>query len=470
METVGKLIARVMREASCEENRRTILGFLNFLEGEGYSEHYQSGFAKTLLLLDKHLGKPFREAKEAELMAFLAKYRGQPHTRATYATRIKAFYRWLLTGKWKKGPYPKVVENISTTVKKYELPVKSPNDILTQDEILAMIDAAENPRDKALIALLYDSGARPSEILNLKLKDIKLNKTHGEIFVNGKTGMRRIPIVFSVPYLIKWLNAHPAKNDPEAKLFPKLKHGRGGENFTSDGLDGLVKRLARKAGIRKRVTPYLFRHSRLTELANILRDSQLKALAGWTAGSRMAEYYIRLAGLDLDSPILDYYGIKREEKLEAKLKPRICPRCEHVNTPNAIYCEKCGFALDEKIIVEKLSHEELDVKKIEKLEDEVKELREALTHLALILQKHAPPTRNNALYGVKLEDGEARIGDVKLKLPKSAAEKVKLKRRFRRKLIESLSKEGVYAYAEQPNSNTSHSSNIGIEDGISDVG
>ena len=64
METVGKLIARVMREASCEENRRTIHEFLNFLEGEGYSEHYQSGFAKTLLLLDKHLGKPFRRLKK----------------------------------------------------------------------------------------------------------------------------------------------------------------------------------------------------------------------------------------------------------------------------------------------------------------------------------------------------------------------------------------------------------------------
>jgi len=231
-----------------------------------------------------------------------------------------------------------------------------------------MIDAAENPRDKALIALLYDSGARPSEILNLRIKDVKLNKTHGEIFVNGKTGMRRIPIVFSIPYLTKWLNVHPRKNDLEAKLFPKLKLGRGGENLTPDGLDGLVKRLARKAGIKKRVTSYLFRHSRLTELANILKDSQLKALAGWTASSRMAEHYIRLAGLDIDSPILDYYGVKREKKAEAELKPRICPRCEHVNPPNAVYCEKCGLALDEKVVMEKLSREEELEKRIEELE------------------------------------------------------------------------------------------------------
>ena len=368
METLGRLVSRVMCEATCPENKKAILEFINFLEGEGYSAHYQRGFIKTLLLLDRHLGKPFKEASETELMGFLRRYRDKPHTRATYATRIKAFYRWLLTGKWRRGIYPKVVENISTTVRKHELPIKSPNDILTQDEVLAMIDAADNLRDKALIALLYDSAARPSEILNLRIKDVKLNKTHGEIFVNGKTGMRRIPIVFSIPYLMKWINAHPRKDDPEAMLFPKLKQGRGGENLTPNGLDALVKRLARRVGIEKRVTAYLFRHSRLTELANVLRDSQLKALAGWTASSRMAEHYVRLAGLDIDSPILDYYGIKHEKKAEAKLKPRICPRCDHVNPPNALYCEKCGLALDEKVIAERLGREEELMRRIEELE------------------------------------------------------------------------------------------------------
>ena len=299
METIGKQVARVMREVTCQENKRVILEFINFLEGEGYSTHYQNGFVKTLILLDRHLRKPFKDASESELMGFLRKYRNQPHTRSTYATRIKAFYRWLFTGRWRRGNYPKVVENISTTVRKHELPIKSPNDILTQDEVLMMIDAADNPRDKAMIALLYDSAARPSEILNLKIKDVKLNKTHGEVFVTGKTGMRRVVIVFSIPYLMKWLNAHPRKDDPEAKLFPKLKQGRGGEDLTPNGLDALVKRLARRVGIEKRITAYLFRHSRLTELANVLRDSQLKALAGWTASSRMAEHYIRLAGLDL---------------------------------------------------------------------------------------------------------------------------------------------------------------------------
>ena len=343
----GETIAYVMRHAMSLENKQMILNFLNFLEGQGYSEWYQKSNAKILTALDRHLGgRDFRRAKEQDLLSFLAKCRN-PRTRATYGSRLKAFYRWLLTGNWRRGPYPKIVQNIPTTVRKRELPVKSPNDLLTRDEILRLIDYAENPRDRALIALLYDTGARPGEILSLRLKDVKLNRTHGEIYVSGKTGMRRIPIVFSIPYLERWLNVHPERDNPEAKLFPKIKSGRGGEDLTEPGLVMLLKRIARRAGINKRMYPYIFRHSRLTELANILREHQLKAFAGWTAGSRMAEHYVRLAGLDLDSSLLEFYGIAREKK-EPMLKPRVCPRCQALNETNAITCSKCGLLLDDR--------------------------------------------------------------------------------------------------------------------------
>ncbi len=63
----------------------------------------------------------------------------------------------------------------------------------------------------------------------------------------------------------------------------------------------------------------------------------------------MAEHYVRLAGLDIDSSILEYYGLppKREEK-DQTLKPKICPGCQSINEPNAIACDKCGMLLDER--------------------------------------------------------------------------------------------------------------------------
>jgi len=320
-----------------------------------------------LSALDKHLeGRGFRKAREQDLLAFLLNRK--PHTRATYSTRLKAFYRWLLTGKWKRGPYPKIVENLSTTVRKKELPVKSPNDILTKEEVLKLIDHADSPRDKCLIAMLYDTATRPGEIVNLRIKDVKLNGSYGEVYVNGKTGMRRIPLVFSIPYLTKWLNNHPEKDNPEAKLFTKIKTGRGGEELIEVGLIGLIKRISRKAGINKRIYPYIFRHSRLTELANVFRGHQLKAFAGWTAGSKMAEHYVRLAGLDIDSSILEYYGLPSKKQEEEKiLKPKICPRCKYVNEPNAIACERCGMLLDERYALSSIGIEQELRKEIESI-------------------------------------------------------------------------------------------------------
>jgi len=374
----GETIAFIMQNVLNPENRQVILDFLSFLEGQGYSECYQRSYALVLTALDKHLGgRDLRKAREQDILAFLSNRK--PHTRATYATRIKAFYRWLLNGSWRRGPYPKIVENLSTTIRKRELPVKSPNDILTREEVLKLINHADNPRDKCLIAMLYDTGARPGEIINLKVKDVKLNGSYGEIYVNGKTGMRRIPIVFSIPYLMRWLNNHPERDNPEARLFTKLKDGRGGEDLTEIGLTGLIKRLVKRAGINKRIYPYIFRHSRLTELANVLREHQLKAFAGWTAGSRMAEHYVRLAGLDIDSSILEYYGLPSKKQEEEKiLKPKICPRCQSVNEPNAVTCERCSLLLDERYALSTIGMEQ-------ELRREIESIRKFMTQYAKLI-------------------------------------------------------------------------------------
>ena len=161
----------------------------------------------------------------------------------------------------------------------------------------------------------------------------------------------------------------------------------GSNNLTPEGLNSLLKRIAERPGLKKRITPYIFRHSRLTELANVLRDNQLKALAGWTAGSKMTEYYIRLAGLDLDSPLFEYYGIdkKKTPQEDRKLSPKICPRCQAVNTPNALYCESCGLALDERqAIMQALDFEEKMKKELESMKDMVFSYVKALVRTMIL--------------------------------------------------------------------------------------
>lgn len=74
-------------------------------------------------------------------------------------------------------------------------------DLLTKQDIQRQIKAAKNDRDKAFIAVLYETGARIGELIDLKVGDIEDRKHGMKIVIDGKTGARRIPLVESVPHL-----------------------------------------------------------------------------------------------------------------------------------------------------------------------------------------------------------------------------------------------------------------------------
>ena len=114
-----------------------------------------------------------------------------------------------------------------------------------------------------------------------------------------------------------------------------------------------MKKITRKAGIKKRVYPHLFRHSRATHLASHLTEAQMKQYFGWVQASKMASVYVHLSGRDVDKALLRLNGIEVEEdREELKFKPKICPRCKAKNSPDAKFCSNCGFCLDEKTAIQ----------------------------------------------------------------------------------------------------------------------
>ena len=92
---------------------------------------------------------------------------------------------------------------------------------MTKEEILKLIEAANHPRDKAMIALLYEGGFRIGELASIKFKDIEFNKFGGKVRVRGKTGERLVPFVFSESYLKNWMQMHPRRNE-NSHLFISL--------------------------------------------------------------------------------------------------------------------------------------------------------------------------------------------------------------------------------------------------------
>src|SRR6185503_11751651 len=93
--------------------------------------------------------------------------------------------------------------------------------------ILSIIKYDVFKRNKAALTLLWDLNARPHEVTLLKIKHIRLREKYGEgeIPHQAKTGSGPLLITFSFPYLRDWLNEHPFKNEPDARLICNLLTG-----------------------------------------------------------------------------------------------------------------------------------------------------------------------------------------------------------------------------------------------------
>jgi site-specific recombinase XerD len=176
----------------------------------------------------------------------------------------------------------------SLSAEKIEL-AKSPSrdiDILTNDEIARMMEAIKMEpsemlqlRDTAILEMLFSSGVRISELTQLKIKQINLER--GEFTVRGKGDKLRL--VFLSPDAISCITKYLAKrHDNNPALFvshskvgnsvTKQMESIGGKNtLTSPGLtprsvQRIVKKYAGLAGIMHKVTPHTFRHSFATDL------------------------------------------------------------------------------------------------------------------------------------------------------------------------------------------------------------
>ena len=231
-------------------------------------------------------------------------------------------------------------------------------------------------------------------LLNLKIKNITFDTYGAKITVSGKTGMRRIIIIFSVPYLQDWLNKHSQKDDIESYVFVKRTNEKT-EVFSYNRVRAILKDLARKANIKKKVNPHNFRHSRATYLANHLTEAQLKSYFGWTQASKMAATYVHLSGRDVDSAVLKVYGIKNneDEKEESKLIPIECIRCKQINEPTNRFCKRCGLTLDEKTRSEVIQEE----MKRNQADDLMEELVKDKDVLKLLINKIKEKGINNKI-------------------------------------------------------------------------
>jgi site-specific recombinase XerD len=333
---VARLMLRL--DSLPQENAAILRRFVAELRAEGHSAANIRKYLEFLIRLGSEID--FVSAQKDDIIRVVGSIEASNKaswTKSKEKAMLKKFFRWLRRC---EDGYPPEVAWIRTTLPRNKK--KLPEDLLSESDVEALISAAMEIRTKALVATLYDSGCRASELLGMRIRDVSADDYSAIIVLRGKTGARRVRIVFATPYLMQWLESHPRKDDPDAPLWTLNRDAS--RALTYDGLRALLKYLAKKAGLKKRITPHLFRHSRATHLATVLTEAQMKEYFGWTPGSDMPAVYVHLSGRDVDDALLRFYKLKQEE--ESNNLPKRCPVCKEINPPEAETCWKCARPLD----------------------------------------------------------------------------------------------------------------------------
>lgn len=380
-------IKSIKNSAISERNKELLFKFIDDLISEGLGKARISKYMYTVKKIMIMVKKDFEKITEKDVRKLVKNIEESSFalwTKHDYKVVIKRFVRWLR----KTEDFPEEVKWIKTGMKKNCKIL--PQDILTQQEIINLIRTAKGTRDKALISILYESGMRIKELLTLRIRHVEFDSYGARIICSGKTGMRRIRIVASVPYLKRWLNEHPKNDDPNSPLwlswngFKKVKDNEGSRiKYESEAIcyrrvSDLLRDIALKCGIKKRVNPHSFRHARATHLANKLTEAQMKEFFGWTQSSEMASIYVHLSGRDTEDAILKIYGKKKSDvNREEEFSEKICPGCKTENQIESKYCDKCSAPLDIQTAIE------MD----KRLTEALKIMNERMTKLESVLKK-----------------------------------------------------------------------------------
>jgi integrase/recombinase XerD len=250
--------------------------FLDYLAVErGLSRNTLDAYRRDLGRYQGFLGGrgivDVARAGEADIAAFVANLSAseyapgkgyRPSSVARALAAVRSFHRFLvLEGEAEADPAegvarPKVPRNLPRP--------------LSVEEVAALVaapgqDGPVGLRDRAILETLYGAGLRISELVALDVDDVDLEE--GSVRAVGKGSKERIVPLgrLAVKALEAYLTrARPALAAPRSRgaLFLNRRGGR----LTRQGSTNIIKDMARRAGIRKRVTPHMLRHSFATHL------------------------------------------------------------------------------------------------------------------------------------------------------------------------------------------------------------
>jgi len=256
-EAIAEIDSTGVDKVTLKESRR-IVGieipeeYVNLLIRRRYSENtirvYSSLFEE---FVNFYAGKEPEEITEDDIRKYqdyLVKRRKISRNTQNQAINAIKFYYEKVLGR-EKGDY-----YIERPLKEKRLP-----EIISESELLKVLKATENIKHKTIITMLYSSGVRRAELLNLRIRDLDFEKKI--IFVRGGKGKKdRTTILadYAILVLLKYLKIY--------KPYYWLFEGPTKKQYSPTSVLSILRRASIKAGLNKIVRPHMLRHSFATHM------------------------------------------------------------------------------------------------------------------------------------------------------------------------------------------------------------
>lgn len=238
--------------------------FLEYLKYERrVSVNTVDSYGENLLLLKNYTNKDLISLKKEDIKNFLDNVEATPRTKAHYLTVFNSFYKYLVF-------MDKIKSNPCDGIKAPKLEKKLPT-YLTNEEIAKLFNIRLTKpvdyRNKAILEVMYATGARISEVINLELSQIDFEECIIRVVGKGKKE-RIIPLDdVAIEALDNYINNYRPfliKNETCNYVFLN----KNGEKISRQMIFKILKNLANKAGITKEISPHTLRHSFASNLLN----------------------------------------------------------------------------------------------------------------------------------------------------------------------------------------------------------
>jgi len=251
------------------EKNKDLELYLDYLKyNRNYSDNTIISYKNDIIEYLKYLEKEYLnycDVNYQDLHGLLVYYENNHNNSRSIRRKIsslKGFYKYLVRNN-------KINDNPFIYISLPKMEKKLPQ-YLNYNEFLEIIDSIEikdiySLRDRLILELLYATGLRVSELVNIKLDDININ--NNEIKVIGKGNKTRIVYFNNVclNYLKKYLNNFHEINKKNSNY---LILNKCGEPITTRGVSLIIDKIIKKTSIIKNISPHVLRHTFATHLLN----------------------------------------------------------------------------------------------------------------------------------------------------------------------------------------------------------